>query len=76
MPPFARKLDILKAETMAKESSRYSEQETQRRFEKAVKAALNTPPKLRKSITWKRRNQLRTKSKNQKSRVISALSGE
>jgi hypothetical protein len=61
---------------MAKESSRYSDQETQRRFEKAVKAALNTPPKPRKIITGKRGHRLRTKSKNQKSGVISALSGE
>jgi hypothetical protein len=53
---------------MAKEPARYSDQETQRRFEKAVKAALHTPPKPRKGITWKRRkHQLRTKSKNHKS---------
>jgi len=46
---------------MAKESSRYSDQETQRRFERAVKAALNTPPKPLKSTAWKRRkHQLRT----------------
>jgi hypothetical protein len=32
----------------------YSEQETQRRFEKLVKAALNTPPKPLKSMTPKR----------------------
>jgi hypothetical protein len=32
----------------------YSEQEAQWRFEAAVKAALNTPPKPRKSMTPKR----------------------
>jgi hypothetical protein len=35
---------------MRKNDEQYSEQETQQRFEKLVKAALNTPPKTRKSM--------------------------
>ena len=35
---------------MAKERSQYSDEETRRRFEKIVKAALNTAPKPLKSM--------------------------
>jgi hypothetical protein len=39
---------------MAKPSDQYSEKEAQARFETALRAALDTPPKPRKSMTPKR----------------------
>jgi hypothetical protein len=45
----------------------YSEQETQRRFEKLLRSALTTPPKPLKSMTRKRRKAQRGK-RNVKSR--------
>jgi spore germination protein GerM len=36
-----------------REGDQFSEQETQQRFERLVRAALNTKPKPRKSMGWK-----------------------
>ncbi len=41
------------------DDSRYSEQEARRRFERLVKAALNTPPKPLKSLVRKGRRRRR-----------------
>ena len=60
---------------MARESWQYSDEETQHRFEKVVKAALNTPPKPIKRIIRRRpKRQPRTKSKKPRIREVFALS--
>ena len=39
---------------MAKDTTRYTDEEVQRRFEKLVRTALNTPPKPMKKMPRKR----------------------
>ena len=40
--------------TVAKDTTRYTDEEAQRRFEKLVRTALNTPPKPMKKMPRKR----------------------